>query len=67
MGTEVSFELTNGEGQTYVLFKHSDWKASSDFMGHCSTKWAVFLLSLKQAVETGKGKPFPDDVPIDHD
>lgn len=67
MGTEVSFELTNGEGQTYVLFKHSNWKAPSDFMGHCSTKWAVFLLSLKEAVETGKGKPFPDDVPIDHD
>lgn len=50
MGTEVSFELTNGAGQTYVLFKHSDWKAPSDFMGHGSTKWAVFLLSLKEAV-----------------
>lgn len=67
MGTEVSFELTPGAGQTYVLFKHSKWKEASDFMGHCSAKWAVFMLSLKDAIETGKGKPFPDDVSIDHD
>ena len=67
MGTEVSFELTNKDGQTYVLFRHSNWKEPSDFMGHCSTKWAVFLLSLKEAIETGTGRPFPDDIHIDHD
>lgn len=67
MGTEVTFQLTNNETQTYVLFKHSNWKEVSEFMGHCSTKWAVFLLSLKEALETGKGRPFPDDIHIDHD
>lgn len=67
IGTEVSFHLKGGGQQTYVLFAHSNWKESSDFMAHCSTKWAVFLLSLKDAIETGKGKPFPDDVHIDHD
>ena len=36
-------------------------------MAHCSCKWAVFLLSLKDALETGKGRPFPDDIHIDHD
>jgi len=67
MGTEVSFHL-NAEGdQTYVFFSHSNWKKRSEFMGHCSTKWGVFLLSLKDALETGKGKPFPNDVHIDHD
>lgn len=67
MGTEVSFELTPGINQTYVLFRHAHWKEPSDFMGHCSAKWAVFMLSLKQAIETGKGRPFPDDIQIDHD
>jgi uncharacterized protein YndB with AHSA1/START domain len=67
MGTEISFHLTSGDGQTYVLFSHSNWKEASDFMAHCSTKWGVFLLSLKDALEKGKGRPFPDDIHIDHD
>jgi len=67
IGTEVSFQLRSEGGQTYVLFAHSNWKEPSDFMAHCSTKWAVFLVSLKEAIETGKGKPFPDDIHIDHD
>ena len=67
IGTEVSFHLARGGNQTYVLFSHSNWKEPSEFMGHCSTKWAVFLLSLKDALEKGEGKPYPDDIHIDHD
>jgi hypothetical protein len=33
-------------------------------MVSCSTKWALFLMSLKSLVETGKGAPSPGDVPI---
>ncbi len=33
-------------------------------MHHCSTKWAMFLMSLKAFVETGRGAPFPNDVHI---
>ena len=47
-----------------MLFRHAGWKAPVEFMHHCSTKWAVFLLSLKALVETGKGRPFPDDVKV---
>ena len=36
----------------------------SSSSSHCSTKWAVYLLSLKALVETGTGAPSPDDVPI---
>ena len=67
MGTEVSFQLSHTENQTYVLFLHSWWKERSEFMDYCSTKWPVFLLSLKDAIETGKGRTFPDDTHIDHD
>jgi len=67
MDTEVSFQLTQGNNQTYLLFVHANWKTTSEFMAHCSTKWALFLMSLKDAIETGKGQPFPNDIAIDHD
>ena len=66
-GTEVSFELTSQNDQTFVTFKHSNWKEQTNFMGHCSTKWAVFMLSLKDSLEIGRGRPFPNDIHIDHD
>ena len=65
-GTEISFQLKFDGEQTFVLFTHANWQESSDFMAHCSTKWAVFLLSLKNAVESGQGQPFPNDIAIDH-
>jgi uncharacterized protein YndB with AHSA1/START domain len=64
IGSNVSFELEQEGEQTTVLFKHQGWKEQSEFMHHCSTKWATFLLSLKSFVESGKGKAFPDDVQI---
>lgn len=67
MGTEISFELQQVKDQTYILFAHSNWAKQTEFMGHCSTKWATFLLSLKQTIETGTGTPFPNDIHIDHD
>ena len=66
MGTEIVFDLSQEDEQTFVRFTHRNWSESGDFMAHCSTKWAVFLSSLKDAAETGKGKPFPDDIQIDH-
>jgi uncharacterized protein YndB with AHSA1/START domain len=65
-GTEICFDLTEQGGQVLVRFRHSHWTEASDFMAHCSTKWGVFLLSLKQAIETGAGRPFPHDIHIDH-
>ena len=66
MGTEVLFQLQQVGEQIFVNFTHSNWQESSEFMAHCSTKWAVFLLSLKEVIETGKGRPFPNDIQIDH-
>ena len=66
VGTEISFQLNFDGEQTIVRFTHANWQESSDFMAHCSTKWAVFLLSLKDALETNKGRPFPNDIAIDH-
>jgi len=65
-GTEICFELDESENQIFLNFSHSNWQELNDFMAHCSTKWAVFLLSLKDAVESNQGKPFPNDTQIDH-
>jgi hypothetical protein len=62
--TEVSFDLSADEKQTLVQFRHSGWKESTDFQGHCSMRWAVFLLSLKEVLERGKGRPFPYDLEV---
>jgi uncharacterized protein YndB with AHSA1/START domain len=64
VGTEVGFELSQEDGYTIVMFRHSGWREVVPFMYHCSTKWATFLMSLKELVETGTGQPSPDDVQI---
>ena len=64
IGTRVSFELKQDGDYAIVLFKHLDWKEPEEFMHHCTTKWATFLMSLKALVETGKGAPNPRDVQI---
>ncbi len=61
VGTELSFDLTRSGDDTAVLFTHAGWRDPSEFMAHCSARWAYFLMSLKSLVEDGKGTPFPDD------
>jgi hypothetical protein len=65
IGTTIGFDLRQDGDYTVVLFKHEGWREPVEFMHHCSTKWATFLLSLKALVETGKGAPAPRDVKID--
>ncbi|NLG77085.1 MAG: SRPBCC domain-containing protein [Xanthomonadaceae bacterium] len=64
IGTRVRFDLKQAGDFTIVLFKHEGWKEPVEFMYHCSTKWATFLMSLKSLGETGKGRPSPNDVKI---
>ena len=66
IGTNITFDLSVQDGQTIVLFGHRNWRESGEFMAHCSMKWGVFLLSLREYVETGKGKPSPHDLKIDN-
>jgi uncharacterized protein YndB with AHSA1/START domain len=65
LGTKISFDLKQDDDWTIVLFKHEGWKEPVEFMHHCSTKWAVFLLSLKSLLETGKGGPWPGEIKLD--
>jgi len=66
IGTDAVFKLSRDGGHTIVLFSHLNWREQVEFMAHCSTKWATFMMSLKDFVETGKGRPAPHDVKIDN-
>jgi uncharacterized protein YndB with AHSA1/START domain len=63
--TKIGWDIKQEGDWTIVLFKHEAWREPVEFMHHCSTKWAIFLLSLKSLLETGKGGPYPDAIRID--
>ena len=66
IGTDITFRLAQHDNQTILLFGHRNWHEAVEFTAHCSMKWATFLLSLREYVETGKGKPSPHDLKIDN-
>ena len=67
IGTKISFDLKRSGDHTIVMFKHQGWQQPVEFMHHCSTKWAIYLMSLKSLLETGKGTPNPNDPHISGD
>ena len=66
IGTKFTFDLSEQDGQTILVFGHRNWAEATESLAHCSMKWAVFLLSLRNLVETGKGRPSPGDLKIDN-
>jgi uncharacterized protein YndB with AHSA1/START domain len=66
VGTDITFDLSQQDDLTIVLFGHRNWREATEFTAHCSMKWATFLLSLRDYVETGAGSPSPDDMKIDN-
>lgn len=64
IGTTMRFDLRPEGDWVILLFAHEGWAEPVEFMHHCSTKWATFLLSLKRMVETGTGLPAPQDVKV---
>src|SRR4029077_4801661 len=66
VGTDLSCCLSRDVGQRLIGFGHLNWREAGEFMAHCSMKWATFLLSLRDLVETGKGRPSPGDLKIDN-
>ncbi len=66
IGTDITFDLSLQDEQVILIFGHRNWKEAVEFTAHCSMKWATFLLSLREYVETGKGKPSPNDLKIDN-
>jgi uncharacterized protein YndB with AHSA1/START domain len=59
----ITFDLEENGDETVLKFTQS-WREPVDFMFHCSTKWAFFLLGLKASLEGGNGTPFPGELQI---
>ena len=66
LGTDVVFDLSQDGEYTIVLFSHNNWRELVEFTYHCSMKWAIFMMSLKELIEKGEGKPSPNDIKIDN-
>jgi len=64
--TIITFDLVETNEQVFINFSHKNWAHQTNLCSHCSTKWAVFMLSLKDYLEKGKGQPFPNDVQVNH-
>jgi uncharacterized protein YndB with AHSA1/START domain len=62
INSELTFDLEALDDKTVVRFSHRRRAQESDFLHHCSLKWATFLLSLKWLLERGEGTPWPRDV-----
>lgn len=57
IGTDVSFDLEEKEGNTILRFAHAGWRAATDTFAGCTYDWAMFMRSLKSFCETGTGTP----------
>lgn len=66
IGTEITADLSVQDGKTILLFGHRNWREATESTAHCSMKCAVFLLSLREYIETGTGRPSPNDLKIDN-
>jgi hypothetical protein len=63
VGGVLTFELERAGDETVLKFTQT-WREPVDFMFHCSTKWAYFLLGIKASLEGGEATPYPGDLQI---
>ena len=63
--TILTFEIEDQAGVSDLFFAQSGWEEQSSFFAQCNTKWALFMLSLKEFCEGGQGHPFPNDISIE--
>jgi len=64
VGTTLTFDLQEADGETVVLFTHGGWREPVPFLHHCTTKWGVYLLGMRTWLQGGSPSSFPDDPAI---
>jgi uncharacterized protein YndB with AHSA1/START domain len=58
--TEITFSIKRAaNGATTLLFSHAGWHEPTEFMNHCSTHWASYLIGLKAGLEGGDYTSYP--------
>ncbi|HTZ56000.1 MAG TPA: SRPBCC domain-containing protein [Candidatus Acidoferrum sp.] len=56
-GTTIHFDLRAEKGGTAVAFAHRGFEQADERYAQTTTGWGVYLQSLQQYLETGKGNP----------
>jgi hypothetical protein len=64
--TEITFALKESDGEVTLRCTQAKWKEVTDMLAFCATEWGVFLLSLKEAIESGAGRPYPHGLQTTH-
>jgi len=62
--SNLIFSLKPDDNQVWVKLEHENPDASEDDFLYFSTKWTCYLLSLRDLIETGQGRPYPNDIKI---
>ena len=58
---DIAFDLKAAAKDTTLVFAHRGFPRADDAYASATTRWGLYLLSLKRYLETGKGMPNPDD------
>ena len=64
VNTEIEWKIFREDDKTFLHLRHSKWREDAKMFPQTSMHWVLFLLSLKEFVETGKGRPHPYDMPV---
>ena len=60
----LKFSFREGDDQVWVGLEHENAAADEEDFLYFNTKWPCYLLSLRDLIETGEGRPYPNEVKI---
>lgn len=65
--TQLVFELVKKNDQVFLTHTHQNIDPQDiESLTYFSSKWTVYLLSLKKYLETGIGTPYPNETKLYH-
>jgi hypothetical protein len=59
--SDIEFNLKAEGNDATLVFAHHGFPRADEGYAGATTRWGLYLLSLKRYLETGKGMPNPDD------
>ena len=63
-GDSIVFEIQPDGAGARLSFFHRGFSEADQRYASATTRWASYLLSLKSYLETGTGRPNPDDIDV---
>ncbi len=66
LNSQLRFALEETEDQTFLTLTHEKDGVDQEAFLYFNTKWPVYMLSLRDYIETGTGRPYPKDTKIHH-